>query len=561
MTFVDGRQHDFWRVDEARLRAALAADRPARRGSLSHVLARVRTRSASSVCSRRSQTPTVIEPRFVRVHKRLVRAADGGPAAPPRLERRPVTARTRARAPGTSPRPPSRGCPSTCGPSPRWPSTAPPPARSEELAAAAGVNSAKLRKDLSYLGSYGTRGVGYDVDYLRYQIAREIGVTQDWPVVIVGIGNLGHALANYSGFRSRGFRVVALLDADPERHDEVRRRHRRARPSTTSSEIVAEHGVAIGVIATPASAAQDVADRMVAARHQQHPQLRARRARGPRRRRRPQGRPVHRAADPGLPRAAQGPGAASRMSVLVVGISHNSAPVALLERVALDGDGVPKLVHDVAAVRARHRGHGDLHLQPARDLRRRRPLPRLASRSSPGCWSSAPASATEAMLPHLYVHYDDGAVSHLFQVAAGLDSMAVGEGQILGQTREALRLGQELGTVGPALNVLFQQALRVGKRSRAETDIDRAAPSLVSRRARPRPTPAVGDASPGTRVAGRRGRRDGRAGHRHGGPARRRRGHRGQPHRRSAPIASPRSTAPARRRSPTCRPSSPAPTW
>ena len=87
--------------------------------------------------------------------------------------------------------------------------------------------------------------------------------------------------------------------------------------------------------------------------------------------------------------------------------------------------------------------------------------------------------STEAMLPHLYVHYDDGAVSHLFQVAAGLDSMAVGEGQILGQTRDALRLGQELGTVGPALNVLFQQALRVGKRSRAETDIDSAAPTLV----------------------------------------------------------------------------------
>ena len=90
---------------------------------------------------------------------------------------------------------------------------------SEELATAAGVNSAKLRKDLSYLGSYGTRGVGYDVEYLRYQIAREIGVTQDWPVVIVGIGNLGHALANYSGFRSRGFRVVALLDADPDMRD------------------------------------------------------------------------------------------------------------------------------------------------------------------------------------------------------------------------------------------------------------------------------------------------------------------------------------------------------
>ena len=135
---------------------------------------------------------------------------------------------------------------------------------SEELATAAGVNSAKLRKDLSYLGSYGTRGVGYDVEYLRYQIAREIGVTQDWPVVIVGIGNLGHALANYSGFRSRGFRVVALLDADPDRHDEVVAGVD-VRPFDELEQIAAEHGVAIGVIATPALAAQDVADRMVTA--------------------------------------------------------------------------------------------------------------------------------------------------------------------------------------------------------------------------------------------------------------------------------------------------------
>ena len=134
---------------------------------------------------------------------------------------------------------------------------------SEDLAAAAGVNSAKLRKDLSYLGSYGTRGVGYDVDYLRYQIAREIGVTQDWPVVIVGIGNLGHALANYSGFRSRGFRVVALLDADPDRHDEVVAGVD-VRPFDDLEQIVRDHSVAIGVIATPALAAQDVADRMVA---------------------------------------------------------------------------------------------------------------------------------------------------------------------------------------------------------------------------------------------------------------------------------------------------------
>lgn len=134
---------------------------------------------------------------------------------------------------------------------------------SEALAATAGVNSAKLRKDLSYLGSYGTRGVGYDVDYLRYQIAREIGVTQDWPVVIVGIGNLGHALANYSGFRSRGFHVVALLDADPARHTEVVAGVD-VRPFADLEQITRDHGVAIGVISTPARAAQDVADRMVA---------------------------------------------------------------------------------------------------------------------------------------------------------------------------------------------------------------------------------------------------------------------------------------------------------
>nr|MDQ6935987.1 glutamyl-tRNA reductase [Actinomycetota bacterium] len=86
----------------------------------------------------------------------------------------------------------------------------------------------------------------------------------------------------------------------------------------------------------------------------------------------------------------------------------------------------------------------------------------------------------EELLPHLYVHYEDGAVSHLFHVVAGLDSMVVGESQILGQAREALRAGQEAGTVGPALNSLFQQALRVGKRSHAETGIDRAGASLVA---------------------------------------------------------------------------------
>ena len=167
------------------------------------------------------------------------------------------------------------------------------------------------------------------------------------------------------------------------------------------------------------------------------------------------------------------------MSVLVVGISHKTAPVALLERVALDNDGVVKLLTDVIA--CEHVTEATViatcnRLEIYADVDRFHgsveDVSRLLVERAEG--------STEAILPHLYVHYDDGAVSHLFNVASGLDSMVVGEGQILGQTRDALRLGQELGTVGPSLNLLFQQALRVAKRSHAETDIDRAAPSLVS---------------------------------------------------------------------------------
>lgn len=135
---------------------------------------------------------------------------------------------------------------------------------SEELASAAGVNSAKLRKDLSHLGSYGTRGVGYDVDYLVYQVSRELGLTQDWPVVIVGAGNLGRALANYGGFASRGFRVAALLDSDAAVVGSVIAGHV-VRNAASIESIVTRHEVAIGVIATSAGSAQDVCDRLVAA--------------------------------------------------------------------------------------------------------------------------------------------------------------------------------------------------------------------------------------------------------------------------------------------------------
>ncbi len=135
---------------------------------------------------------------------------------------------------------------------------------SEQLADAAGVNSAKVRKDLSYLGSYGTRGVGYDVEYLIYQIRRELGLEQDWAVAIVGVGNLGHALANYKGFGERGFRIVALFDTDAgkvgEHVGDLVVDH-----LDDLDRLVKEHQIAIGIIATPAAAAQEVADRLVEA--------------------------------------------------------------------------------------------------------------------------------------------------------------------------------------------------------------------------------------------------------------------------------------------------------
>lgn len=134
---------------------------------------------------------------------------------------------------------------------------------SEELSAAAGVNSAKLRKDLSYIGSYGTRGVGYEVAVLIGQIERTLGLNQQQRVAVAGIGNLGHALANYGGFPGRGFPVEALFDIDPDligvpvgglpvsHLDDI-------------PEVCAEREIAIGVIATPPTAAQTVCDRLVA---------------------------------------------------------------------------------------------------------------------------------------------------------------------------------------------------------------------------------------------------------------------------------------------------------
>ncbi|GGO89689.1 glutamyl-tRNA reductase [Wenjunlia tyrosinilytica] len=167
------------------------------------------------------------------------------------------------------------------------------------------------------------------------------------------------------------------------------------------------------------------------------------------------------------------------MSVLVVGLSHRSAPVSVLERAALTGDEQGKLLQDALAAEPvaeavllstcnRMEVYADVEKFHAGVAE----LSTLLALHSGVC--------LEELTPHLYVHYEDRAVHHLFSVACGLDSMVVGEGQILGQLKDALGLGQELHSAGRALNDLFQQALRVGKRAHSETGIDKAGQSLVT---------------------------------------------------------------------------------
>ena len=135
---------------------------------------------------------------------------------------------------------------------------------SQELAVLAGVNPAKLRKDLSFLGTHGTRGVGYDVAGLTGQIERTLGAHEVHPVALVGVGHLGSALAGYAGFSGRGFPIGALFDEDPRKIGTVVAGHT-IRHIDHAGEVCHAAAITIGVIATPAGAAQRVADVLVAA--------------------------------------------------------------------------------------------------------------------------------------------------------------------------------------------------------------------------------------------------------------------------------------------------------
>jgi redox-sensing transcriptional repressor len=135
---------------------------------------------------------------------------------------------------------------------------------SEELAARGGTTSAQVRKDLSFFGSFGKRGLGYQVAELTQRMRRILGLERDWRVIIVGIGKIGSALAQYEGFQQRGFRVVGLYDSDPAKIGrEVY--HLTVQPIESIAEDNRERPVDIAVIAVPASAAQRVVDQVVAA--------------------------------------------------------------------------------------------------------------------------------------------------------------------------------------------------------------------------------------------------------------------------------------------------------
>ncbi|MEU7583903.1 glutamyl-tRNA reductase [Streptomyces sp. NPDC041068] len=167
------------------------------------------------------------------------------------------------------------------------------------------------------------------------------------------------------------------------------------------------------------------------------------------------------------------------MSLLVVGLSHRSAPVSVLERAALSADAQAKLLQDTLAA------------EPATEAAVLATCNRIELYADVDKFHAGVAELStllaqhsgvglEELTPYLYVHYEDRAVHHLFSVACGLDSMVVGEGQILGQIKDALARSQDLHTAGKLLNDLFQQALRVGKRAHSETGIDRAGQSLVT---------------------------------------------------------------------------------
>ena len=393
---------------------------------------------------------------------------------------------------------------------------------SEELAVAAGVGSAKLRKDLSFLGPNGVRGVGYDVAKLRARIEDVLGLSEGHRVILVGAGNLGRALIGYGGFRRRGFSMAGIFDADPRVIGEtvsglVVRDIAQLRAAAT------ELAPTIAVITVPDSAAQAVCDQLVAVGVQcilsfspttleapssvevrrvdlavEMQMLSFERARSAEAQTPDGARSVaagetvtavstpigRRLADPGGHQAfgngAKQQGIGGRtMSVLLVGISHRSAPVAVLEKVAVTEENRPKLTDRMLASQ---------HISEAMIVStcNRVEVYAIVDAFHGGLGEVGDLLARHSGLPlaeltkHAYVRYSEAAAEHLVAVASGLDSMVVGEQQVRSQIRAAYAAADAQQAAGRTLHELAQHALRVGQRVHAETGLDRAGASVVS---------------------------------------------------------------------------------
>ena len=353
-----------------------------------------------------------------------------------------------------------------------------------------GVNAAKVRKDLCYLGSYGTRGVGYEVEYLVYQIRRELGLTHDWPVVIVGAGNLGQALAGYGGFGERGFPVAGIVDIDPAKVGSVVGGVRVRHIDELSPRSCSREASRIGVIATPparprrtpptasslpASPASSTSRRSCSSRARRR--SRSARSTSPSSCRSsattssagPRPQPPRRC----MPFPASADGARAPRVVAACPSRHRCQPpqraAQLLERVAVPGATSAKAVAGLA------RGTTSAKRSCSRTCNRTE-VYAVAERFH-GAYADIRDFfcelgdlAPDELHPHLYSQHDDAAVTHLFEVAAGLDSAVLGETEILGQVRNAWEIAQARRwrplDAEPAVP---SRHLEAGKRARTET--------------------------------------------------------------------------------------------
>lgn len=135
---------------------------------------------------------------------------------------------------------------------------------SQELGKRLGISSAQIRKDLSHFGEFGKQGTGYQIKYLVGQLRRILKVEQEWPVALVGAGDLGHAILHYGGFQNRGFRIALVFDSDPAKIGAVLNGYE-IHPITRLSELIQAQAIRLAMVAVPAESAQAVTDELVKA--------------------------------------------------------------------------------------------------------------------------------------------------------------------------------------------------------------------------------------------------------------------------------------------------------